>query len=660
MKFFLLILSVFFSSILHAQNPNSLVLNQKIVYSFEYPGTKVNLAYQNSFKDDEKILILHSYGDSGVALRRLLPDGSLDPSFASNGTKLIFKKPCDAITYYRGIVTDVNHNIYLSGENGKKVLVTKLKSNGDIDASFGDNGTLLLATFNNASDGIHTTIKIDKKGNLFVLADYWLPGWPNEKEVELYRLSTDGVLDPSFNLTQKIYQKVTTMRNGFTDLSFDSFNNILVSGCVNASSSYDRGFVVKISENGNYVTSFGNNGVSLIIGTYPRKIVVDSIDNIFVCGFYNDSNYGNTGYLVKLDNNGKMASTFGTNGIINIPPVSTLGDIEVASNGKIYTSGNTRYSSGTGYYLDVRRWLANGTPDVTFGNSGAFQSSRISDLGVLDIHFLKDSSLCIVSNDAVQNYGILIHNVAKNGGYNNSFGTNGITTIDSRFDGIDEIKQIKEDKDGNLFAAGNVYNGSNTDYGIIKVLANGTIDQNFGTNGKVMLNFDDQSSNDLVYGMDINNNGDITLAGTTRGSINYYSGALLNKDGLLKPSFGTAGKTKGNLNENFLIYNSDITNGKITYVGSSKTANYYKALTLVRLNADGTLDTDFNKTGSMTTGISSSQYGTALTVDSENNIYTTVQDENNTGISLLVLKIKNNGSVDSTFGTNGLFSSNYA
>lgn len=206
--------------------------------------------------------------------------------------------------------------------------------------------------------------------------------------------------------------------------------------------------------------------------------------------------------------------------------------------------------------------------------------------------------------------------------------------------------------------------------GIKKYLENGTLDNNFGTNGTALVTSNFHRDRFEVYGVTIQTDGKIILVGRQ-----YLIGVFsrdykvficrLNADGSKDITFGNNGFNIINLyvensadtnDERFVDVKVDSQNRIIAvgytywYLGSS---TYDGAATAIRFLADGTIDTTFANNGSLQLSLTG--------VDSFSTIYSTSDDKfilfgsTNPGTSkLLVAKIDTNGNLDSLFGTNGI------
>ncbi|MEZ4786850.1 MAG: T9SS type A sorting domain-containing protein [Flavobacterium haoranii] len=170
------------------------------------------------------------------------------------------------------------------------------------------------------------------------------------------KLNTNGTLNTSYG------------NNGYAVL--EGFNNSsFIDITSNGTSLYvitNTNKVIKLNLDGTIDTTFGSNGTfntnSFLI---PNKIKVQSDGKILVSGTSNN-NYS----VFRLDQNGIIDTTFGTNGIfktiVGSSPGNTCSDMEIMSNDKILLSGNLANNTGIG----LLRLNPNGSLDTSFGTNG--------------------------------------------------------------------------------------------------------------------------------------------------------------------------------------------------------------------------------------------------------------------------------------------------
>lgn len=129
-----------------------------------------------------------------------------------------------------------------------------------------------------------------------------------------------------------------------------------------------------------------------------------------------------------------------------------------------------------------------------------------------------------------------------------------------------------------------------------------------------------------------------------------------NGDGTLDSAFGTDGIViydGGNGNDcgRLVAIQPD---GKIVLTGYTHNGNNYDILTM-RLNVDGTPDSSFGNNGiAVYDNASRSDKGRAIAIQSDGKIAVTARSKGNSTTIAMILRYNGDGTLDSTFGTNGV------
>jgi len=157
--------------------------------------SNINLGSWNSFqlKNDGKIIILINidYQGNEVMFLQYLPNGELDASFGDNGILLL--DTSGYFIYKNAFTVKENGSIVVVSGEQSKTIIMRLLSNGAIDTTYGDNGKTEL---------LFDALRPEE---LFVNTDNKLliysQTWDNQGEsstFELIRVDENGVLDNSF------------------------------------------------------------------------------------------------------------------------------------------------------------------------------------------------------------------------------------------------------------------------------------------------------------------------------------------------------------------------------------------------------------------------------------------------------------------------------
>jgi len=263
---------------------------------------------------------------------------------------------------------------------------------------------------------------------------------------------------------------------------------------------------------------------------------------------------------------------------------------------------------------------APGDLDATFGGTGI---SRIGFGFGLDegrALALQPDGKHIVAGQSAD--GFMIARFETNGSLDTSFGTGG--SVDVSFGEFFFASAVQVQPDGRIVVGGSGFVSSSSDFIIVRLNADGSLDDSFGGGGMVTTDFLNDSA-DILNALDVSND-KIVAAGRSNGD---FAVARYNANGSLDGSFSGDGKVTTLLGVNtFDTANALIqAGGKITVAGNSihPEVNCFSTpatipsradFAVVRYNSDGTLDTTFGGDGIVTTAINHFAKANALTLQS--------------------------------------------
>lgn len=316
------------------------------------------------------------------------------------------------------------------------------------------------------------------------------------------------------------------------------------------------------------------------------------------------------------------------------------------------------------------------TLDPTFGTNGKVITPINDDQDAITSIALQPDGKIVasgMSKESDQEFRTLVCRYNADGSLDTSFGTNGKVVFNYLFHESINCK-LKLQTDGKIVVATNVGDMEfNYDFLLVRLNNDGSYDSGFGINGIVTTNFETGTNSNSVRSIELQADGKIILAGECSGNdgiSNQYENfavARYNTDGSLDGSFGTNGRVSINIGSNSLssysidgIYCVKLqSDGKIILAGYSDAQNpieVYNAA-LVRLNTDGSIDTTFGTNGKTITNIPSTSAGLcALVINNDDSIVagSIVNFNTNGNTKIGLMKFDANGNQDTTFGTNGI------
>ena len=262
--------------------------------------------------------------------------------------------------------------------------------------------------------------------------------------------------------------------------------------------------------------SYGTNGFSLFqpgFGIMPhdsgKDIVAAPDGTSFICGAAKINGYYQ-GILLHVLSNGVLDNAFGTSGKIFLDYGNNSGtyaeNIDLLPDGKLIVSGTTYLPSGDAEFF-VARFLADGTPDITFGSGGFFITalSNVSEENNYAQVIQPDGKIVLAGNTGIlPNYNSVLVRVNSNGTLDNTFGTGGYNMI-TNWSNHDRFNAVSLLPSGEIIAAGITENAAFEDRAFIaKFNSSGNLVTTFGNSGVLIPTVLDQNSG--CYGLAVYNN----------------------------------------------------------------------------------------------------------------------------------------------------------
>lgn len=182
----------------------------------------------------------------------------------------------------------------------------------------------------------------------------------------------------------------------------------------------------------------------------------------------------------------------------------------------------------------------------------------------------------------------------------------------------------------------------------------GVLDLSFSVDGKALFCFD---TNSIVNNSLLQNDGKIIVTGLKEYNTSFAS--RVNSDGTIDSSFGNGGivviSTNATTEANSLCYSSTLqSDGKIILVGNFTAFAGDNNLMVIRLNSDGSLDTNFGVNGKLNLDLGSPYdfaYSVKIQTDGKILIGGTSGSING---GFCLVRLLSTGQLDTSFGTNGV------
>jgi uncharacterized delta-60 repeat protein len=367
--------------------------------------------------------------------------------------------------------------------------------------------------------------------------------------------------------------------------------------------------------------------------------------------------------LTTLFNNGVFAqagildNSYGTNGKVSTEVAPGGGEVwgMAMQDDWSVVVGGFAYN-GTDSDFVLMRYKLNGDIDSTFGVNGQVITQMSSGNDVIYSVAIRSDGKIMAGGLAWNgtNYDFACARYNSNGSLDTTFAGTGkvITPMSS---GNDKGFSLSIQSDWSVVLGGTAFNGTNNDFALVRYTANGTLDNTFGTNGKVLTPMG--IGNDKISSLIIQSDGKILVAGMAmNGSQSHYALARYNSDGTLDTGFGTSGKvlTAVGTADDDWAYSLAITPDEKIVVGGYAGNGTTDQFSIVRYLKNGNLDNTFGASGRVLTAVGDSDasiYG--IIVQPDGKIVGAGSYFNGSHISSAIARYNVNGTADSSFGFNG-------
>jgi uncharacterized delta-60 repeat protein len=412
--------------------------------------------------------------------------GDLDTSFGDNGTvttniggTLVHDYGQDVAVQSDGKIVVVGDHYNESGTNDNFALV-RYNKRGKLDRRFKGNG-IVSTNFGGYDRAMGVALQSDSK---IVVAGETCNS-NDVCDVAVARYNTRGGLDRTFSGDGKVITTYGKGDNGsLGGVAIQSNGRIVVAGYMYNGDNYDMA-VYRFNTDGSRDTSFSGDGRAKInFGSgkndYAFSVAIQSDGKIVVAGRTCDKKDKNCDFAVaRLTTQGVLDNTFSRDG----RQTTSFGGSDIGravalqSDGKIVVAGY-KETSGDGLFA-LARYKTNGNLDTSFSGDGKVLTNLVS--GVKDAAY----DVAIQSNGKIVAVGMV---------------------------GTGETDLATEEQDSRDLWVGLVKDTSNPrDFAVVRYNTNGALDRTFSSDGKVATDFN--NSDDFAWAVALQSDGKIVVAG---------------------------------------------------------------------------------------------------------------------------------------------------
>lgn len=361
-----------------------------------------------------------------------------------------------------------------------------------------------------------------------------------------------------------------------------------------------------------------------------------------------------------------------------------LFDVVSLPDGKTLAAGKVGPTDGSSSQVAVIRFNANGSVDSSFGTAGIYTGSFLTTS--FDIKLALDSAgRVIVAGNTGGFFGggnFQIIRLTSAGALDTGFGTSGQTTID--FGVQDELKDVAVDSGDRIVAVGKTRPGGTTsNFAIARLTSAGALDSSFSGDGLASVDIGNfNNDREGAREVRIQSDGKIVVGGDTINASAAVDQAVvrLNDNGSLDTTFGggdgivtlnpgvdelgpPANPGGGDQDQDDFGSMGLQSDGKIIVAGTTEIqeSTVDRQITVVRLNTNGTLDSSFGGNGiyvlnPLPTFSERHDLTADMTIQQDDKIVLVngYSDSSTFSDVSMVTRLNADGTYDSGFGTNGV------
>jgi uncharacterized delta-60 repeat protein len=359
--------------------------------------------------------------------------------------------------------------------------------------------------------------------------------------------------------------------------------------------------------------------------------------------------------------------------------------LAIQSDGKILAAGTSNapgsdgWASNTTSYFALVRYNADLTLDTTFGSGGsqttAMNSLRANQAQAIAVQPADGKSVLAGWTSAGSKSSahdiFAVARYTTSGALDTSFGSGkGYVTTDvagtRKSSGIDRAEAVAIDANGNIVVAGWGKNGTYEGFALARYTSSGALDTTFNSHGSLpgtVVSYPIANSDSHATSVVIQPDGKIVVAGNQGiGSGNSVVLERYNADGTLDTTFGSGGIVVASLGtaSDTLTGLALDASGNIVAVGQGANASVLSLSFLVaRFTPTGSLDTSFNGTGYVITGVNDAlgvNGANAVTIESNGDIAAAGSaPAPDTYDQTAIVEYTSSGALDTTFNGTGIF-----
>ena len=560
---------------------------------------------------DGKIIcagLARNFNGAVMAIARYEPDLSGDDTFGTDGMAVVAysEGPAEAQTAMLMPNGQIQLGGFVNDSDDYALALVRLTASGALDTGFGSDGRVLTHLAGSDTESINGLFLDGTRILASVQSDSL-----DDFVVAAFTLS--GALDSSFGTSG-----VTTVDfHGRIDRSraiAGHQGRVLVAGAAQGPvrSGTDDLALARLTSSGALDTSFGDNGRArhgLVgpVSVWIADAVVRDDGGVLAVGEVGMTFRAKEFLLAAFNADGSPDMGFGNEGSQTVDFDNGEDEafaVALLADGRFLVGGAVRPDGGTKDF-GVARFLADGSLDTSFGNSGWVVMDLDGDNdAVRDLIVQPDGKIVVAGDGRFPSHGyttdFVVVRLNADGSVDTGFGSNGV--VRHSVNNYDWVSAVALLASGEIIVGGPASSG---EFLFMRFTASGSLDAGFGTGGVVEVDFAGEQDvlRDLIVLDDWQGQGErIVAVGNARSSSSVttedFAAVMLTGNGALEPGFGSGGKVMfdfdGASDQAFSV--TATAGGGLVLAGRATLSNRFSFAALA-LTANGTPDSAFFETG---------------------------------------------------------------
>lgn len=402
------------------------------------------------------------------------------------------------------------------------------------------------------------------------------------------------VLDTDFN-NQGYTETASVEEISLEVLKIQKDRKIVLGGIFNPSARIQGMVLFRYNDNGSLDSTFGEVGKITVNSNGWYNIqdikILEKIKILVIGQFKEEANAEQSDLIfLQYNENGTIDTTYGDNGKLSLTSTekfeNLLYSVQYDENSTLLLFFNQERENLDELRVTkefyIKRYFWNGEEDSNFGK--IIVGNATDSLSFSSFIIQKDRMMTFLGTIGTKNQnGFLLKRFTPDGKIDESFGTSGRKTISFSEDSFHTPSRILQQSNGKILVLGSIPITTKSDFAMARINIDGSFDELFGTNGKVLTELTDNSSiifasHDFASDLNQQSNGKILVTGSSASIAPPREKLVLVRyqaDGKLDADFGADGILYPDLGNRYTSGNYLLSQNDRILIGGTSWENFY-------------------------------------------------------------------------------------